>query len=114
MNGTISPVGQMRGTLTPVSALSGALTAAASLSGAISQASQIRGSLTPQGTLSGLLTIPVAVNVDVYEGPTEFTPTQQTQTISIQYKTAMQDITINPIPSNYGLITWNGSTLTVS
>lgn len=51
---------------------------------------------------------------DYYEGPYEFTPTQSTQTIAIEGKTATEDIVINPIPSNYGLITWNGSTLTVS
>ena len=49
-----------------------------------------------------------------YTGAYTFTPTTSTQTIEIDGKTASQDITINPIPSNYGLITWNGSTLTVS
>ena len=49
-----------------------------------------------------------------YDGSYEFTPTQSTQTIPISGLTARADITINPIPSNYGLITWNGSVLTVS
>lgn len=49
-----------------------------------------------------------------YEGPYEFTPTQSTQTAATAYKLAVADIIINPIPSNYGLITWNGSVLTVS
>lgn len=49
-----------------------------------------------------------------YAGEYEFTPTEQEQTISIAGKVARNDITINPIPSNYGLITWDGSTLTVS
>lgn len=51
---------------------------------------------------------------EVYDGPTTVTPTQQTQTLNTQQKTVLTDIIINPIPSNYGLITWNGSTLTVS
>ena len=51
---------------------------------------------------------------DEYEGPYEFTPSGETQTVEISLKTATQDITINPIPSNYGLITWDGSVLTVS
>ena len=50
----------------------------------------------------------------VYDGPTEFTPNGSTQTIEIANKKALENITINPIPSNYGLITWNGSELTVS
>ena len=49
-----------------------------------------------------------------YEGPYEVTPTQSTQTLSTELKTCTQDIIINPIPSNYGLIAWNGSALTVS
>ena len=49
-----------------------------------------------------------------YEGDYEFTPTQQQQVIQIAGKAARQDIIINPIPSNYGLITYNGSFITVS
>lgn len=53
-------------------------------------------------------------DVDNYLGPYEFTPTESTQTIEINGLKATDDITINPIPSCYGLITWNGSTITVS
>lgn len=49
-----------------------------------------------------------------YTGPTEVTPTQETQVLYTESKTVLSNIVINPIPSNYGLITWNGSTLTVS
>lgn len=52
--------------------------------------------------------------VDDYMGEYEYTPTAETQTVSIEGLRASQDIVINPIPSNYGLITWDGSTLTVS
>lgn len=52
--------------------------------------------------------------VDYYTGSYEFTPSAERQTIEIDQLTASQNITINPIPSNYGLITWNGATLTVS
>lgn len=51
---------------------------------------------------------------DYYDGDYEITPSAQTQTIPIIGKTARHNITVKPIPSNYGLITWNGSTLTVS
>lgn len=53
-------------------------------------------------------------SVPVYPGPTEFTPTAETQTIAVSGYRLKEDITINPIPSNYGLITWDGSTLMVS
>lgn len=51
---------------------------------------------------------------DYFDGAYQYTPTQSTQTIPIVGKTARSNITINPIPSNYGLITWNGAILTVS
>lgn len=50
----------------------------------------------------------------LYTGAYEFTPSSETQTIPIADLIAAEDITINPVPSNYGLITWNGSFLTVS
>lgn len=62
----------------------------------------------------GVIDIPSAVGVREYTGDYTFTPTQESQTIPIEGLTATQDITINPIPSNYGLITWDGATLTVS
>lgn len=49
-----------------------------------------------------------------YEGETTFTPSAEMQTIPTAHTVLLSDITINPIPSNYGLITWNGATLTVS
>jgi hypothetical protein len=53
-------------------------------------------------------------DLPVYTGQTEITPSEDTQLLQTANKTVVQDIIINPIPSNYGLITWNGSTLTVS
>lgn len=52
--------------------------------------------------------------VPAYQGPTEFTPSAEKQTIEVSGYRLKEDITINPIPSNYGLITWDGSTLMVS
>ena len=49
-----------------------------------------------------------------YTGSTTITPTTETQVLETNQKSVLSNITINPIPSNYGLITWNGSSLTVS
>ena len=49
-----------------------------------------------------------------YQGEYQFTPTAEAQTIPTAGKTLTLDIVIDPIPENYGLITWNGSSLTVS
>lgn len=51
---------------------------------------------------------------DAYDGEIEFTPSEEEQIIHTQGTSVMTDLRINPIPSNYGLITWNGVTLTVS
>lgn len=56
----------------------------------------------------------VTVNTNPYEGDYEFTPSSSAQTIAIKNLMATDDIIINPIPNNYGLIGWNGSFLTVT
>lgn len=53
-------------------------------------------------------------DLPVYEGITEITPSQDTQILQTSNKVLTRNIVVNPIPSNYGLITWNGSVLTVS
>lgn len=49
-----------------------------------------------------------------YEGEYEVTPSLETQVLETNGLRMTRNVTINPIPSNYGLITWNGSVLTVS
>lgn len=49
-----------------------------------------------------------------YHGAYEVTPTAETQTLTTANRVLTQNIVVDPIPSNYGLITWNGSYLTVS
>lgn len=49
-----------------------------------------------------------------YDGPMEVTPSAATQILPTTERSVLADIVIKPIPSNYGLITWNGSTITVS
>ena len=59
----------------------------------------------------------LAINVSTfpdYDGAYEFTPTDSEQTIAIENMVARQNIIINPIPNNWGRITWNGAVLTVS
>lgn len=65
-------------------------------------------------TINATATVYRAQSLIPYTGDYEFTPADEAQTIPIYGKTATRDIVINPIPSNYGKITWNGSTLTVS
>lgn len=75
-------------------------------------------SVTVSGqTISLGISNPIArdyVERDPYTGAYEITPSAETQVLETKNLRMTDDITINPIPSNYGLITWNGSTLTVS
>lgn len=49
-----------------------------------------------------------------YTGTTEVVPTTEAQTISVHGMMMVEDFTVDPIPSNYGLITQRGSTIIVS
>ena len=64
------------------------------------------------------VSLPEAVTVfrplPAYEGAVTVTPSTREQVLPTHGLTVEQDIHIMPIPNNYGLITWDGSTLTVS
>ena len=49
-----------------------------------------------------------------FDGSYTVTPAADAQTIPVAHLKMAQDFVIGAIPSNYGLITWNGSALTVS
>lgn len=51
---------------------------------------------------------------DAYPGPYEVTPSSEAQVLLTTHTTMTGDLVVNPIPSNYGLITWDGAVLTVS
>lgn len=94
INGALSPPNHLSGELTPVGGLTGTLTA--------------------QGGLDGALSIPERIPVDPYEGSYTITPTAEAQTIPVAHLLMREDLTVDAIPSNYGLVTWNGAYLTIS
>ena len=53
-------------------------------------------------------------DLPVYDGITEITPSNQAQVLQTSNKALTRNIVVNPIPSNYGLVTWDGSRLTIS
>ena len=53
------------------------------------------------------------VDRDPYTGAYEVTPSGETQTLETKNKRMTDNVTINPIPNNYGRIAWNGTTLIV-
>ena len=84
------------------------------LSGTLSAPGGIIGVLTGPKNIQGQLTIPNAILPPSYDGPYEVTPSASEQILETDQLYMVGDITINPIPSNYGLITWDGPSLTVS
>ena len=49
-----------------------------------------------------------------YSGPYEVEATSERQVLHTALCTLSEDIVIDPVPSNYGLIEWDGSVLMVS
>lgn len=74
------------------------------------------GDLSLQLQMDGEMGVILKINdpLPYYTGPTEVTPTQLTQVLQTANKSLADNITVNPIPHNYGLITFDGSVLTVS
>lgn len=87
---------------------------AGEIQGSISGIGSIAGALSTLGTVDGSLVIAKIIDREAYKGQTEITPEPYLQTFETDGKVINGNFIVNPIPSNYGLITWNGSTLTVS
>lgn len=82
----------------------------------IGTSANIIGTITPGTGIVGSLTV-IASDVhqhSFYEGETTITPSAIEQVLPTANALLLEDITIAPIPSNYGLITYSGSVLTVS
>lgn len=86
----------------------------ATLSGTLSPVETITGRLSPTGSLEGELTLPRIIETETYQGAHEVTPSDETQILMTEGKALNENIVINPIPSNYGRITWDGRVITVS
>ena len=84
------------------------------LTGTLTSSGQLSGFLSASQGISGTMTVPLYVYPPVYSGAQTVTPSAETQVLETDAFYMNGNITINPIPNNYGLITWNGSTLTVS
>lgn len=84
---------------------------------------QLVGTITPTGAkLHGTITAPktlvgvvsAGARIPTYTGEYEFTPSEEEQTVNIDGMVADGNITIQAIPNNYGLITYDGTSIRVS
>lgn len=76
----------------------------------------LKGSLTATGGLKGTLTGGISrfEPLPYYEGEYTITPTTEAVTLNTANLSMAQNIVVNPIPSNYGRINYNGGYITVS
>lgn len=54
------------------------------------------------------------VDREPYEGDYTVTPGAETVVLQTKHLRMTDNIVVNPVPSNYGKITWDGSVITVS
>lgn len=111
--GTISTPVQITGAIkTEDARIVGNISAQSTMTGSISVPAQITGIIHSEfaqliGNISGI------TSSKQYTGEYEFTPAENTQIISINGLVATKNITINPIPNDYGRVIWDGVTLTI-
>ena len=82
--------------------------------GVISAKNDLRGSISNDQEISGAVATAYTVGAAAFDGDYEITPTRETQIIKTAQTVLKRNIIVNPIPSNYGKITWDGGVLTVS
>ena len=52
--------------------------------------------------------------LEPYADPYEVTPAQEAQILNTEDKVMTGNVTVNPIPNSYGLVSYNGFELTIS
>lgn len=83
------------------------------ISGSIKTTHKVRGALSNPSSISGKVTMS-GRSVLPYTGDYTVTPQAEAVVIPAKGMLMKEDLVIDPIPSNYGLITWNGSFIRVS
>lgn len=84
------------------------------IGGELSLNNTISGDCSLSDVIDGQVGQFTAVYPDSYTGALEITPSAEAQVLPTAHLTMPGNIVVNPIPNNYGLVTWNGSTLTIS
>lgn len=114
LSGSLTSTQTIQGALNTAQTIQGTLSTAQTIQGTLSATQTIQGALSKAKTIQGNITVPSAILPPSYEGEYTVTPSAETQTLNTDHLYMMDNITINPIPNNYGLITYNGVTITVS
>lgn len=85
------------------------------LDGTCTLSNALDGSCSLTSQLDGVVDKVIEVQTsEYYTGDYVITPSSETVTLPTEQLMMSANVVINPVPSQYGLISWNGSTLTVS
>lgn len=84
------------------------------ISGRLKAGERLTGMLMARERISGSLTIPSRLLPEEYRGSYEITPGPERQVLETNQLWLTDNIIVDPIPSNYGLISYDGSIITVS
>lgn len=84
------------------------------LIGTLSAADTLQGILSSESSLTAELTIPmIADPPPIYTGEYTVIPTEEEQILPTMGCLLLDNITINPIPTNYGKVTWTSGHLLI-
>ena len=87
------------------------------IGGDVSLINQIDGEISLKSRIDGESGVFYEVSHEThetYQGPYAVTPSEESQTLSTADLIMGEDVVIDPIPANYGRITWNGSVLLIT
>lgn len=84
------------------------------INGRLSVDGSITGRLAGVSGVAAAITSPRVVPPPTYGGIYVVTPGDEAITLETEGLVAAHNIIINPVPSTYGRVSWNGSVLTVS
>ena len=113
LHGYLSSEGKLSGSASVGITIKGKLSRKPILNGKISPSGVLSGKISASKQLHGTLTI-AAGDIPSYHGETEITPSNAVQIIECGGLVVPSNIIVDAIPSNYGLIAWDGVTLSVS
>lgn len=84
------------------------------VTGSVSTTQTVTGIVSGTGGVTGAITVGGIEDLPEYAGIYTVTPGAEPTILETAYRIPTENIVVEAIPQNYGLITWNGSFLTVS
>lgn len=83
------------------------------ITGKIKVSETVKATVSVKQSITGSLTLKLP-DIEKYTGSYTVIPSRSKQILKTKNKISVDNITIEPIPKNYGLIEWNGSFIKVS